>query len=285
MILLKKQGISVNLCVNFFPSLACEQRMANSEQRLTMSKDLFSQQSDQYALYRPVYPTVLFEYILQYVENRKLAWDCATGNGQAAVALADYFEKIIATDSSEKQIANAVLRTNIEYAICLAEKTNFPDKSVDLVTVAQAYHWLNAPAFKNEVMRVAKPGAVIAIWGYNIPLSGYQELDDEISFFYKKVVGPYWDAERRYIDESYKTAEFDFPELPSRDFSIEVRWTLDHFIGYLNSWSSVQHYITANSKNPVSEFFPRLAAQWPGAREIEFKFPVFLRIGRVAISF
>jgi len=246
-----------------------------------MSKDLFSQQSDHYALYRPVYPTVLFEYILQYVENRKLAWDCATGNGQAAVAMANYFEKIFATDSSEKQIANAVWRPNIEYAVCKAEETYFPDNSFDLVTVAQAYHWLDATAFAKEVNRVAKTGAVIAIWGYNIPLSGNQALNDEIRYFYKQVVGPFWDKERKYIDESYKTVEFNFPELPARDFSIEVRWTLDHLTGYLNSWSSVQHYINATDKNPVAEFLPRLAAQWPEAREIEFKLPVFLRMGKV----
>jgi len=252
-----------------------------------MSKDLFSKQAEHYALYRPVYPTVLFEYILQYVEDRKLAWDCATGNGQAAVALADYFEKIIATDSSEKQIANAVLRPNIEYVVCKAEETYLPDKSFDLVTVAQAYHWLDADVFMKEVKRVAKPGAVIAIWGYNIPLSGNKALDDEIIYFYKQVVGPFWDKERKYIDESYKTVEFSFPELPARDFSIEVRWTLEHFTGYLNSWSSVQHFIKANGRNPVTEFLPRLAAQWSGASEVELKFPVFLRIGRAraAVSF
>ena len=262
-------------------------RTASSEQRTasSMNKDLFSQQSDQYALYRPVYPTVLFEYILQYVENRNLAWDCATGNGQAAVALADYFEKIIASDSSGKQIANAVLKSNIEYVVCKAEKTNFPDKSFDLITVAQAYHWLDVPAFTKEVKRVAKPGGIFAIWGYNIPLSGIHALDDEIRYFYKQVVGPFWDIERKHIDESYKTVEFDFTELPSRDFSIEVHWTLEHLVGYLNSWSSVQHYINANSKNPVTEFLPRLAAQWQGVREMEFKFPVFLRIGRVGSSY
>ena len=253
--------------------------------QISQIKDLFSQQASHYALYRPVYPTVLFEYILQYVENKKLAWDCATGNGQAAVALADYFEKIIASDSSEKQIANATLVPNIEYSVCKAEGTNFPDKSFDLVAVAQAYHWFDMTAFAKEVNRVAKAGAVIAIWGYNIPLSGIDPLDDEIRYFYKQVVGPYWDMERKYIDESYKTVEFNFPELPSRDFSIEVRWTLEHLTGYLNSWSSVQHYINRNGINPVTEFLPRLAAQWSQGREIEFKFPVFLRIGRVGKSY
>ena len=78
-----------------------------------MSKDLFSKQAPPYATYRPQYPSELFEYILQLVNERRLVWNCPTGNGQAAMALSNYFEKVFATDSSEKQIANAVLLPNI----------------------------------------------------------------------------------------------------------------------------------------------------------------------------
>ncbi len=103
-----------------------------------MSKDLFSRQATTYAQYRPRYPAELFEYILLFVNERTLVWDCATGNGQAAVALSNYFGKVLATDSSEKQIANAVLLPNIEYSVSKAELTAFPDNTFDLVTVAQA---------------------------------------------------------------------------------------------------------------------------------------------------
>jgi ubiquinone/menaquinone biosynthesis C-methylase UbiE len=246
-----------------------------------MSKDLFSRQSDTYALYRPVYPGALFEYILSFVKERKLAWDCATGNGQAAVALAEYFDKVMATDSSEKQIQNAVFHPRIEYAVGRAEMSGFAGQSFDLITVAQAYHWLNAVEFTAEVRRVLKPGGVIAIWGYNIPVSKNENLDELILRFYQETVGPYWDKERKFIDESYKTVAFDFDELPAREFSIEVNWDLQHFIGYLNSWSAVQHYIDANGVNPVELFLADFKDKWPGGEKLNFRFPVFLRLGTV----
>ncbi len=72
-----------------------------------MSKDLFSKQAKDYAKYRPVYPKELFDHIFQFVEEKNIAWDCATGNGQAALALAQRFKKVIATDISEKQLSLA----------------------------------------------------------------------------------------------------------------------------------------------------------------------------------
>jgi len=104
-----------------------------------MAKDLFSEQSKLYAQFRPTYPQELFDYILQFVEERKIARDCATGNGQAATVLAEHFEKVEASDISEAQISNAVKRENIEYHICPAEATPFSNDSFDLITVAQAY--------------------------------------------------------------------------------------------------------------------------------------------------
>src|SRR5262245_43157313 len=123
-----------------------------------MAKDLFSKQSDLYAKYRPTYPKKLYEYILSFVIERNTAWDCATGNGQAAVILSDYFKKVIATDISAAQIEKAIPKENIEYSICSAELTSFAENTFDLVTVAQAYHWIKWKEFKKEVTRVCKPG-------------------------------------------------------------------------------------------------------------------------------
>ncbi|MES1225625.1 MAG: methyltransferase domain-containing protein [Bacteroidota bacterium] len=105
-----------------------------------MAKDLFSVQSADYAKYRPNYPVELIEYILGFVIEKKLAWDCATGNGQAAILLSNYFEKVIATDLSENQLLQAVPKENISYSISRAGETAFADNSFDLITIAQAYH-------------------------------------------------------------------------------------------------------------------------------------------------
>src|SRR6185437_2828314 len=88
--------------------------------------------------------------------------------GQAAVALAEYFEKVIATDLSEKQLANAQKHPRVEYAVATAERSGLADQSVDLVTVAQAFHWFSHAVFYDEVRRVLKPGAPLAVWCYEL---------------------------------------------------------------------------------------------------------------------
>lgn len=246
-----------------------------------MSKDLFSKQSDIYAKYRPGYPSELLSYILQYVSERKIAWDCATGNGQAAVLLSPFFEVVEATDVSERQIANSIPATNIHYSVSSAEKTSFPDNTFNLVTVAQAYHWFDFMSFEKEVRRVMKPEGVIAIWGYGLPGCEDDDVNAVINSFYKNTVGPYWDPERKYVDDHYSTVPFPYDELPSKNFLIELNWSLKEMVGFLNSWSSVQHFIKAKNFNPVDPLEAELQKVWPPKDELVFRFPLFIRIGKV----
>src|SRR5579875_3799171 len=196
-------------------------------------KDLFSDQSKAYAKYRPTYPKELFDYILQFVEQREAAWDCATGNGQAARVLSDYFNKVIATDISEAQLKNAVQKDNIEYKICSAEQTPFADNSFDLITVATAYHWLDWNKFYNEATRVGKQNAVVAVWAYNTFSSNDVDVNKLIQRFYYDIVYTYWDAERRHVENAYANVEFNFKLLPSKNFELHFQWNKEQFKGYL----------------------------------------------------
>jgi len=244
-----------------------------------MAKDLFSNQSADYARYRPSYPADLFNYIIQFTTSQQRAWDCATGNGQAAIALAEYFEEVSATDISARQLEKAITHSKIKYAVSSEENSGFSDNSFDLVTVAQAYHWFNFEGFKKEVIRVLKPTGIVAVWGYSLVSTEDEALNNLIIDFYTNVIGKYWDPERKYVDDHYSTIPFPFTELPSKEFSISTRWSLEDFIGYLNSWSSVQHYIKANQNDPVKEFGKLLAGVWGEEEYKIFRFPVFLRIG------
>ncbi|MBS1933563.1 MAG: class I SAM-dependent methyltransferase [Bacteroidetes bacterium] len=246
-----------------------------------MPKDLFSKQADAYAKYRPTYPQELTDYILSFVNTYEAAWDCATGNGQAALLLAPHFKKIFATDISEKQIQNAVCTPNIFYSTGSAEQTNFEENSFDLITMAQAYHWMRFDEFYKEATRVGKPACVVAIWGYGLVVSSDEKLNELIRYFYVDVIGKYWDTERKYVDERYNTVPFAFERLPSREFSINVKWNMEDFKGYLNTWSSVQHFIKTNKYNPVDEFSFKLEALQKRDEEISFSFPVFLLLGRI----
>jgi hypothetical protein len=244
-----------------------------------MVKDLFSKQAGDYAKYRPFYPKELFDHILQFVEEKNIAWDCATGNGQAALALAPHFKKVIATDISEKQLALAKPHANIQYQISQAEHTNFPGNYFDLITVAQAYHWFKFEAFEKEVRRVAKKNAVIAVWGYNLFSTNDVAINALIKKIYTEIVGPFWDAERKYIDDNFKTVPFNFSPLPSKAFFIKTEWSKTDVVGYLNSWSAVQHFITAKKYDPVDDIINDLDLHWKDVKPVSF--PVFLKLGKV----
>jgi len=244
-----------------------------------MPKDLFSIQASTYAKYRPLYPKELFTYILQFVADKEVAWDCATGNSQAARELVAYFKKVIATDISKKQLSFAKPNNCIHYQAMPAEQTNFPDNYFNLITVAQAYHWLQFDAFAKEVKRVAKKDAVIAIWGYNLFTTKDTAINTLINKFYFELVGPYWDKERKYVDDSYNSIPFNFIPLPTKNFSINAAWSKDDVIGYLNSWSSVQHFIADKRYNPLKHIRDDLDVLWKDIKTVSF--PLFLKLGRV----
>lgn len=246
-----------------------------------MAKDLFSTQADLYARYRPTYPPELFDYIFSFVRERESAWDCATGNGQAAKVLADYFQKVEATDISEKQLQNAVQKENIHYQLAPAEHTHFAHDSFDLITIATAYHWLNWKAFYEEANRVGKNGCVVAAWAYHVFYCTDENITAIIRHFYHHIIHAYWDKERRYVDDRYATVEFTFAPLPTKDFELVVHWKREDFFGYLSTWSAVQNYIKQNGESPLKLIEDAIHTTWAEGSVKEFHFPLFLRLGRV----
>ncbi|NOT52395.1 MAG: class I SAM-dependent methyltransferase [Chitinophagaceae bacterium] len=244
-----------------------------------MAKDLFSTQSALYARYRPDYPQELYDHILSFVNKKDTAWDCATGNGQAAVVLADHFKKVVATDISASQIDKAVHKENIEYIVCPAESTPFADNTFDLVTVAQAYHWLKWDAFKKEMTRVCKRGAVIAVWMYD--RTDIEKVDEAVRDFYKNITGPYWDYERKYVEEKYATVDFDYELLPVKEFETILHWKREDMLGYISTWSAVQKYIKVNGQSPLPIIEEKIKELWPDDEIKKVVFPVYLKLGRI----
>ena len=242
-------------------------------------KDNFSTQAGQYAKFRPSYPKEMIEYIVSQVNNRELALDVATGNGQVAVLLSGYFAKVFANDISQKQLDNAAKKENITYSVSSAEKTKFDDNSFDLITVAQAIHWFDFDAFYKEVYRILKPDGVFAVMGYGL-LYTNAEADKILRYFYEDITGPYWDPERRYLDENYTTIPFPFKEQEVPQFVNEFTWEFEQLTGYLETWSAVQHYIKEHNTNPVDIIRDELKEVWEkGDRKVYF--PLLLRMGKL----
>jgi ubiquinone/menaquinone biosynthesis C-methylase UbiE len=245
-------------------------------------KDHFSGHADRYEAFRPTYPEALFAYLSSLCPLRELAWDCATGNGQAAVALAAYFEEIIATDASQQQIDHARARVNIHYHVAPADNAPVADASVDLVTVAQALHWFDLSRFYAEVRRVTRPDGVVAVWCYQLH-SITAEIDAIVNHYYADIVGADWPPERRLVEEGYKTLAFPFDEITPPAFQMVHRWDLSQVLGYLGSWSATQRYQKRTGADPLELIRSELTAAWgdPGAPR-DVTWPLHLRVGRVS---
>ena len=242
----------------------------------------FNTQAKLYAEYRPDYPVELFEFIAATAYGHKLAWDCATGNGQAAVGLAKHFERVIATDISAEQIAQAKPFPRIEYLVTPAERSGLADGSVDAVTITQALHWLDLPRFYEEVDRVSKPGGLFVATVYSDPILDDAEADRILQHYNKVVVGPYWPAERKLVDEAYANIPFPFPEIETPRLTMERVWTLTELAGYLRSWSATVRYTEQNAVNPVLQFEADMRAIWGDpivSRRLHWPFTI--RAGRI----
>ncbi|MDN5199870.1 class I SAM-dependent methyltransferase [Fulvivirgaceae bacterium BMA10] len=247
---------------------------------MTAFKDHFSDQSDIYAKYRPSYPKELFEYLASVSKQHNKVWDCGTGNGQAAIALAEYFKTVIATDPSVSQIKNAQPGNNITYHTWPAEKTDIDESSVDLITVAQAIHWFDFKAFYKEVKRVATKEAFLAVWTYSL-IQIDPVIDKVISKLYSDILGNYWPKERRYVDEAYKTIPFPFIEIATPSLQIKKIWSKQDLLQYLMTWSSTQRYVKKHEQNPIAFIIDELNTYWNDKDEKQVYWDLHIRTGKI----
>jgi ubiquinone/menaquinone biosynthesis C-methylase UbiE len=243
-------------------------------------EDHFSRQSEIYAQYRPLYPENIYAYLASIAPGRTLAWDCGTGNGQAAVGLAQYFERVHASDASAEQIAHAQARENVEYRVEPAEHVSLPDSSADLVTVAVAIHWFNFDEFYREVRRVLKPQGILAAWTYSLTEVS-PEVDRLVYRYYKDITGPYWPERIHYLEERYETLPFPFEEITPPSFVMEKNLTLVQFAGFLDSWSATQRYKAQKGQHPLEQIWDELSSAWGGEhRQRLVRWPLYFRVGR-----
>jgi SAM-dependent methyltransferase len=243
-------------------------------------EDHFSRHAQDYAAHRPRYPQALFAHLVSLAPGRERAWDCGTGNGQAALGLAPHFEEVVATDASPEQIANAVAHERVRYAVAPAEASGLTAASVDLVIAAQAAHWFDLPGFYAEVNRVLKPRGVLAVWCYGL-FRISPTVDPLLHRYYHDVVGPYWPAQRRYIDEQYQTLPFPFNFTATPVFSMETQWDLDEVKAYLHTWSATQRLFAAGGGDSLTVIEHALTEAWGEAStKRRVAWPVYLRAGR-----
>jgi len=244
-------------------------------------KDLFSERPDQYARYRPTYPAAAFAWLATQAPSTALAVDVGTGNGRAAVALADQFDRVLGLDPSEAQLQSARAHPRVEYRQARAEALAADDGCADALFVAQALHWFANDAFFREVRRVLVPEGVLAVTCYELSTIA-PEVDEVVMSLYKGHLGPYWEPERRLVETGYRTIDFPFPELPAPALEMRATWTVEDLIGYLGTWSPLKRFRGARGFDPLEVIVPDLRAAWGPTLEREVVWPFTLRAFRSA---
>jgi SAM-dependent methyltransferase len=243
-------------------------------------KDHFSASAPCYAAFRPNYPAAFVKSIADQCSVRELAWDAGTGNGQAAVLLAESFEKVIATDASAEQIANAKPHPRVTYRVARERDSGLDSQCADLVTVAQALHWFDLPAFYEEVKRVLKPTGLLAVWCYGL-VKLDAEMNPTVQDYYLNRVGRYWPPDRKHVENGYRDLEFPFEEIHFREWELSAQQTRQEFLGYAGTWSAVKHARELEGRDPLPELAAALAPIWPESERRTVSWPLAVRIGRV----
>jgi SAM-dependent methyltransferase len=241
-------------------------------------KDHFSLQSEAYRRFRPEYPAALFDWLASVAPGPGLAIDVATGNGQAAIALASRFDKVIATEPSASQLAQAPAHPRVQFRREAAESISAAHGSADLVVAAQAAHWFDWPQFVGEAVRVLRPGGVLAFWTYgNCQVTS--AIDRLVADFSRDVIGPYWPRERRHVDEGYRDLAVPLPPLDPPPFEMKTDWDVEAMLGYLDTWSAVRRCRGRSGRDPLALLAAPLAQAW-GAGRRDVRWPLVVRAHR-----
>ena len=243
-------------------------------------KDLFSLQAADYARFRPVYPPELYGWLAAQAPARGLAVDVGTGNGQAAVALAAHFDRVIGVEPSDGQLARATPAARVEYRHAAAEATGVDAAAADLVTVAQAFHWFKQDAFFAEVRRVVRPGGCLALWCYGLAFIT-PDIDAAVHHYYEELLGPYWEPERKLVEQGYRNVDVPFDELAVPAFAMQLSWSLDHLLGYLGTWSPRKRFLAERGQDALEIALPGLRAAWGDAGERPVDWPLSVRAFRI----
>ncbi len=247
-----------------------------------MSQDHFSTQSATYVRYRPTYPPELFDWLVGHVFERHLVWDCACGSGQATLSLAERFDRVIATDLSESQLAFAPKVPNVEWRQAIAEASKLESRSVDLIVVAQALHWFDLPRFWHECQWVLKTDGVIAAWCYGVAEFSDRSVGELCDEFYRVRLADYWPPERRIVEAGYGVLGFPFDEIIAPNFGLRAEWSVDELMGYFSSWSATERFRRSTGVDPVQALRTNMA-QLSIQETIQVHWPLSVRVGRFVV--
>lgn len=136
-----------------------------------------------YDCHRPSPPSALLRILtlVSRAERPRLVVDLGAGTGLSTRAWAGRAEKVVGIEPNPAMIERARGATkveNVRYIQAFAADTGLPGRSADLVTCAQAFHWMEPGPVLAEAARALRPGGVFAAYDYDVPPIVHPELDE-----------------------------------------------------------------------------------------------------------
>ena len=127
-----------------------------------MNEQKFTGKADLYEKYRPSYPDELIDFLYVNARCENVA-DIGAGTGKFTRCLLKKPWNVTAVEPNDDMRAKLAAIGGITIVNAPAENTGLADKSVGLVTTAQAFHWFDEDKFKAECKRILTDNGQLAI--------------------------------------------------------------------------------------------------------------------------
>ena len=249
-----------------------------------------------YTKFRPTYPLKARELIADFVKRngggfQKMV-DVACGSGQSTFYMANLFSKVIGVDISQAQVNQAREKSkqlkynNVEFRVGSAEDLPFEDNTVDMITCAQALHWLDEKTFYSEADRIFKPKGVMAAYGYGNVEPKHEKCRALMSQFYQGTLKTYWADRRKHFENYFKDFKLPYAKSERYHFYSDVEMKLPDFIGYISSMSSYCNYCKHHPGSTVLNHLEQDLHQELGSDvskervTMKLQYPIFLLLGQ-----
>lgn len=237
---------------------------------------VFNQLSDAYDSFRPDYPAALFEFLQARLAlgRSSRVTDVACGTGRSTVPWCAITHSLTGIEAAANMLFHARRRAaeagcEVTWVQARAEESGLFSQSQDLVTVAQAFHWLG-PQVLDEFARILKPGGAVAIY-WNVPAHPDAPYFQDVTALIQAYNPAYDRGHHDFKDtEARLRAHPAFPTVETYAFPHTVRYTIDHYLGYLASRSFAGGVIQGEAWDRFSAELRRcLSSHFPDGRVTE----------------
>lgn len=245
-----------------------------------------------YSEFCPVYPRQVETTLTTYMRSERssgfnTALDVACSSGQSTFRLCNEFENVIGLDISQTRIEQAEQKKkyqeveNVKFMVGDAHHLPIESSSMDLLTCANAWHWLNAEVFYAEAKRVLKPRGCIAVYGHGVRVEDNQRIKNAFDTFHAELFQYDCFAEQNlHVLNNYASVSLPFLNTQRIELEFSQKSSIDTL---LCLFSSISMYNSYCQKYPENTLLQKIRANYEREDdkcEVEtFTFPCFVIMG------